>query len=50
VKRYLIAFGFLLLVTGLMLLATLGVSDFADNMFEDVKDVHMHPRGEEIKL
>ena len=46
-KRYLVAFGFLLLVIGLMLLATLGVSDFADNMFEDV---HMHPRGEEIKL
>jgi len=50
VKHYLVAFGFLLLVIGLMLLATLGVSDFADNMFEDVQDVHMHPRGEEIKL
>ena len=49
-KRYLLAIGFLALVVLLMLGATLGVNSFANNMFENVKDVQMKPRGEKIEL
>ena len=49
-KRYSLAIGFLLVVVLLMLGATLGVSSFADTMFEDVKEVEMKPRGEKLEL
>ena len=48
-KRYGMAFVFLLLVVILMLLGTLAVKSFGDKMFEDV-NITMHPEGERIKL
>jgi len=48
-KRYGMAFVFLLLVVILMLLGTLGVKSFGDKMFEDV-NVTMHPKGERIEI
>lgn len=49
-KRYALAIVFLVLIVLLMLAATLGVNSFAENMFEDVKEVQMKPRGEKIEL
>ena len=49
-KRYSLALGFLVLIVLLMLVATLGVNNFADTMFEDVKEVQMKPRGEKLEL
>lgn len=50
VKRYGMAIIFLLLVTILMLLGTLGVKNFGDNMFEEIENADMKPRGEKVKL
>ncbi len=46
-KRYSMAFVFLMLVVFLMVLGTWGVKSFGDMMFEDT-NVKMHPRGEKI--
>ncbi len=48
-KRYAIAIVFLLIVIGLMLLATLGVKDFGDQMFKDA-NITITPKGERINL
>ena len=44
------AFVFLFLVVGLMLLGTMGVSKFADDILEETDNVHIKPRGEKLKL
>ena len=48
-KRYGMALVFLLLVIVLMLLGTLGVKDFGDQMFKDA-NITIQPQGEHIKL
>ena len=48
IKRYGMALFFLFLVIILMLLATLGVTSFADKMSEDMDGVHIVPRGEKL--
>ena len=48
-KRYSMAFVFLLLVVLLMVIGTLAVTKFGNKMIEDT-NVEMKPRGEEIKL
>jgi len=50
VKRYLMAFVFLFLIVFLMLLGTMGVSKFADDMLEKTDNVHIKPRGEKLEL
>lgn len=42
------AFIFLLLVIVLMLIGTMGVMSFGENMAEDIGDVEMKPRGENL--
>lgn len=49
-KRYGMAILFLLLVTILMVLGTLAVKNFGDNMFEEIENADMTPRGEKVKL
>ncbi|SHO81329.1 hypothetical protein MNB_SV-15-895 [hydrothermal vent metagenome] len=44
-KRYSMAFIFLLLVIIMMLLGTLGVTSFGNKMLEDMAGVDMQPRG-----
>lgn len=46
-KRYALAIFFLLLVSFLMLLGTMGVRSFGEKMFEDT-GVEMKPRGEQL--
>ncbi|MGE4419396.1 MAG: hypothetical protein AB7D38_06130 [Sulfurimonas sp.] len=46
-KRYALALFFLLLISVLMLLGTMGVKSFGDNMFKDT-GVEMKPRGEHL--
>ncbi len=46
-KRYSMAFAFLLFVIFLMVLGTWGVKSFGDKMFEE-SGVQMQPRGEKI--
>lgn len=46
-KRYAMALFFLLLVSFLMLLGTMGVKMLGDKMFEDT-GVEMKPRGEHL--
>jgi len=41
---------FLLLISFLMLLGTLGVMKFENSMLNDINATQMTPRGEEIKL
>jgi len=48
-KRYGMAVVFLFLVVILMLLGTLGVKDFGDQMFKDA-NITITPEGERIKL
>ncbi len=49
-KRYSMAIVFLLLVTILMIFGTLAVKSFGDNMFEEIDNAEMHPRGEKVKI
>jgi len=46
-KRYAMAFVFLLLVVVLMLLGTMGVMKFGNSMVEDI-GAEMKPRGEDM--
>ncbi len=46
-KRYLMAFIFLILVIVLMLIGTMGVMSFGDKMVSDI-GVEMKPRGEKL--
>ena len=48
-KRYAMAIVFLLLVIILMLIGTLGVKDFGDQMFKDA-NITIIPKGERIKI
>ncbi|WP_193150150.1 hypothetical protein [Sulfurimonas sediminis] len=48
-KRYGMAIIFLILVIVLMLLGTLGVKDFGDQMFKDA-NITITPKGERIQL
>ena len=41
---------FLLVVTFLMILGTMGVTKFGNKMFEGIDNQEMAPRGEEVKL
>jgi hypothetical protein len=47
-KRYGIAFFILFVVIGFMLLGTLGVTKFEQDMFKNV-DVEMKPRGKKLE-
>jgi len=47
-KRYAVALGFLLLVTLLMLLGTIGVTMLGDKMIADTGGETMKPRGERL--
>jgi hypothetical protein len=47
IKRYAMAFFFLLLVSVLMVLGTWGVRSFGEKMFEDT-GIEMKPRGENL--
>jgi len=49
-KQYSMALIFLLLVSFLMILGTLGVTQFGNSMFENIKNQEMAPRGEEVKI
>jgi len=49
-KRYGMAMVFLLLVTFLMIIGTLGVKSFGDNMFDKIDDAQMKPRGEKVEI
>lgn len=46
-KRYALAIFFLVAISALMLLGTLGVKSFGENMFKD-SGVEMKPRGEHL--
>lgn len=46
-KRYGMAIVFLLLVVFLMILGTMGVTSFGENMVKDI-GVEMKPRGEKV--
>jgi uncharacterized protein (DUF927 family) len=46
-KRYSMALLFLFVVIALMILGTLGVKSFGENMFEGT-GIDMHPRGEKV--
>lgn len=46
-KRYSLAIFFLILVSVLMLLGTIGVKSFGDKMFQDT-GIEMKPRGERL--
>ncbi|MDD5372946.1 MAG: hypothetical protein PHO62_05930 [Sulfurimonas sp.] len=46
-KRYALAIFFLLLVSFLMLLGTMGVKSFGEKMIEDT-GIEMKPRGENL--
>ena len=47
-KRYALAFVFLLLVIGLMIIGTMGVMSFGQSMVEDIGGTQMKPRGENL--
>ena len=49
-KRYAMALVFLMLVIFLMILGTMGVTKFANNMIEETGDQQMKPRGEKLQL
>ena len=49
-KRFSMAIIFLLLISFLMILGTLGVMKFGNTMFEDINTTQMQPRGEKVKL
>ncbi len=47
-KRYSMAFVFLLLVIVLMLAGTMGVMSFGESMTQDIGNTQMKPRGENL--
>jgi len=49
-KRYSMALVFLIIVSLLMVLGTLGVKSFGDNMFEQIDNANMKPRGEKVNI
>jgi hypothetical protein len=49
-KRYSVAFIILLVVILMMMIGTLGVEKFGNNLFKDINKQDMQPRGKEIKL
>ncbi len=46
-KRYALAIFFLIFISVLMLLGTMGVKSFGDKMFQDT-GIEMKPRGERL--
>ena len=50
IKRFYRALIFLLIISFVMLLGTLGVMKFGNIMFENIDAAEMTPRGEVIKL
>jgi len=50
IKRYSMALVFLLLVVFLMILGTMGVTMFEEQLIKDAGGQQLKPRGEEIKL
>jgi len=49
-KRYSVAFIILFVVILLMMISTLGVEKFGNNLFKDIKKTDIKPKGKEIKL
>jgi len=49
-KRYSVAFIILLIVTLLMMISTLGVERFGNNLFKNIKKTDIQPKGKELKL
>ena len=49
-KRFGVAFIALFIVILMMMIGTLGVEKFGNNLFKDIKKTDIQPRGKEIKL
>ena len=49
-KQYLTALIFLLLVTFLMIIGTMAVTKFGNQMFENMETPKMTPRGEKVEI
>ena len=47
-KRYTMAFVFLLLVIALMIVGTMGVMSFGESMVHEIGGIEMKPRGEDL--